>query len=246
MDRELEFMRDLGNDELGVFVDVMRTKGDLTESLSSSDEYAEYGDDYEAYVPRIVEEYQLFGSNSIWTTFFDPNSYREILLDVANQMKLGVHKGWSTTAIEERLLEVVLERSWQAMGWEERRKFLAMLRDAAGKDAADAFAVSRGAVSSAALIALFRAGGFASYQMTAIIMNLVARAILGRGISLAGNALIMRSLGILAGPVGMAITGMWTLVSLAGPAYRVTIPCTILIAGFRRMHRYDSDWDSDE
>ncbi|GAA7159328.1 hypothetical protein BD0049_06430 [Helicobacter pylori] len=40
-------------------------------------------------------------------------------------------------------------------------------------------------------------------------------------------------MGILAGPIGWAITGTLVSISLAGPAYRVTVPACVLIATLR-------------
>ncbi len=40
-------------------------------------------------------------------------------------------------------------------------------------------------------------------------------------------------MGILAGPIGWAITGALVSVNLAGPAYRVTVPACVLIAALR-------------
>nr|WP_321317172.1 ubiquinol-cytochrome C chaperone family protein [uncultured Campylobacter sp.] len=47
------------------------------------------------------------------------------------------------------------------------------------------------------------------------------------------SATIARIVGIYAGPVGWAITGAWTAVDLASPAYRVTVPACLLIAKLR-------------
>ncbi|HFC8538497.1 TPA: YaaW family protein [Neisseria lactamica] len=74
--------------------------------------------------------------------------------------------------------------------------------------------------------AVFRAGGFKSYQLTLIIVNYIMKAILGRGLSLAG-------------PIGWTITGLWTAIDIAGPAYRVTIPAVIHVAVLRQKYLYD-------
>jgi hypothetical protein len=41
-------------------------------------------------------------------------------------------------------------------------------------------------------------------------------------------------MGVFAGPVGWAATILWTLVDIAGPAYRVTIPCILHVAYIRQ------------
>ncbi|GAA7072587.1 hypothetical protein VN0416_08100 [Helicobacter pylori] len=69
--------------------------------------------------------------------------------------------------------------------------------------------------------------------MAVIVANAVAKTILGRGLSLAGNQVLTRTLSFLTGPVGWIITGVWTAIDIAGPAYRVTIPACIVVATLR-------------
>ncbi|WP_338420424.1 hypothetical protein, partial [Aeromonas veronii] len=38
----------------------------------------------------------------------------------------------------------------------------------------------------------------------------------------------------LTGPIGWVISGVWAAVDLAGPAYKVTIPCVIHVAMLRK------------
>lgn len=57
---------------------------------------------------------------------------------------------------------------------------------------------------------------------------------LGHGLaSVVGKVVLKKTLGILASPIGWAITGAVVSVSLAGPAYRVTVPACVLIATLR-------------
>jgi len=43
----------------------------------------------------------------------------------------------------------------------------------------------------------------------------------------------MRGIGIALGPIGWAITAVWTFADLSSPAYRVTVPAVIQIAYMR-------------
>lgn len=52
----------------------------------------------------------------------------------------------------------------------------------------------------------------------------------------------LRVLGLPGGPVGWAITGLWTAISLAGPAYRITIPCVCHVAYLRQKIMSQSDF----
>jgi uncharacterized protein YaaW (UPF0174 family) len=58
-----------------------------------------------------------------------------------------------------------------------------------------------------------------------------AAAFRGAAVALIGEA--YGAVAALAGPVGLAIGGVWTIASLASPAYRVTIPCVVQLAFMR-------------
>ena len=85
-----------------------------------------------------------------------------------------------------------------------------------------------------AMQAAIRNGGFAAYKLAVIVTNAVSKAILGRGLSFAAGHTLTKTIGIFAGPIGWVLTGVWTLVDIAGPAYRVTVPCVLHIAYLRR------------
>ena len=53
---------------------------------------------------------------------------------------------------------------------------------------------------------------------------------------LATNATITRTLSILTGPLGWTITGLWTAIDIASPAYRVTIPAVFQIIYLRSLN----------
>ncbi|MCV5126795.1 DUF3944 domain-containing protein, partial [Escherichia coli] len=65
--------------------------------------------------------------------------------------------------------------------------------------------------------------------------------LLGRGLTVAGNAMLTRTMGAFAGPVGWVLSSLWLLIDLAGPAYRVTLPSCIFIAYMRQKHLYSPE-----
>lgn len=231
MYNELEFTRHLNNDQLKLFVDTMLEKGGITEDLTISEEYKKYGDDYEKYVDRIMQEYIDFGSNTLTKYLVGENSYKDILTAVADKLKVNYNKAQSVETIESHLMEKVLLDAWENMSDEEKRELLDTLQDKHGTP------IDLTAEGSTALLWAFRYGGFASYKISLIIVNAVAKAILGRGLSLGINAAFTKSLSVFVGPIGILLTTLWTAVDLAGPAYRVIIPCTVLIAAYR--HEYE-------
>ncbi|WP_211239022.1 ubiquinol-cytochrome C chaperone family protein [Desulfonatronum lacustre] len=88
--------------------------------------------------------------------------------------------------------------------------------------------------------AVFPAVGFKSYQHTLIIVNAIMKALIGRDLSFAGNVALTRTMVIFTGPIGWIITGLWTAIDIAGPAYRVTIPAVIQVAALRQKYLYEN------
>ena len=74
-----------------------------------------------------------------------------------------------------------------------------------------------------------------SYQIAMVVANGVAKALLGRGLTIAANAGLTRAIGIMAGPIGWAISALITIPAISGPAYRVTLPAVIQIAAMRQQ-----------
>lgn len=181
------------------------------------------------YPDEIASEIQTFGANSIVSTFRGGKgvTYAEIVHDVAGKLKVARTKTMDAAYVEQQILLQVLSQAWNKMTDEERRELL----DTLGID------YRAGLPSVLPLVAIqagLELGGFMAYRIALIVANAVARALLGRGLSLGANAALMRVLGALAGPVGWAVTGIWTAVDVASPAYRVTIPCVVQVAAIRQ------------
>lgn len=234
MDKDLLFMRDIPNEHLKVFVETMIKKGAVTEMLTVSKEYKIYGKQYEKYLGVVEKEFLDFGSNTFWTK----KTYKEIVCDVAKKLKVNFNGDQPTDLIEEKILEKVLTDAWEKMTVDDRKKIAEEAKSKYGS-------VDFMAGGSAAVVSIFRAGGFYSYQLTLVIVNAVSRAIFGRGLSFAANFGLIRGLSLLTGPVGIVLTALWTAIDIAGPAYRVTIPCVILLACFRKELKLQKYRDVD-
>ena len=129
--------------------------------------------------------------------------------------------------IEGQIQIKVLEKAYEKMTDEERAALLGEIGAAHAGEIPAAFPVI-------ALQAAIKLGGFAAYRIALIVANAVAKQVLGHGLRLAVNAGIARAIGVLAGPIGWAVTVIWTLFDIAGPAYRVTIPCVLQVAYMRQ------------
>lgn len=195
---------------------------------------------------RIGREIRAFGGNTLTNVYRDVRgslkfgsllnkvlpdvdatvSYDEIVKDVASHLKVPFDKNEDVLIVEDGILRKILRDSFERMSPAERATVLKEL------NVADLGML--GPAASAALIAAGRAGGFATYKLALVVANGVSKALLGRGLPLVVNAAAARTVGIVLGPIGWVVTGVWTLADMASPAYRVTVPCVVQIAYMRQ------------
>lgn len=237
-DSDLQFLGSMGSEDLGDLVYCLTHDRDgdarLTEELTMSDLYKQHSPDHQKYWELIAAEIQCFGANTFATMLRGGKGveYKEVLMDVCDKMKVNYNKDSSTEKIEGNLLMKILTDALEKMSPDELKE----LAEATGvKNTSGITAETMVGVFQA----VFRAGGFKSYQLTLIIVNVVLKALIGRGLSLAGNAALTRTMAILTGPIGWVITGLWTAIDIAGAAYRVTIPAVIQVAALRQKHLYE-------
>ena len=236
-DYELDFLKNCTKEELDPLVGAILgtdDKGNIDRSgrfsseLDNKPAFTTHFPDHTKYVDEIIEEIQKYGGNSIVNAVRGMGvSYHEILCDVASKMKVNFNAAQTTQTIEDGLLAKVLVDAWEKMTEEERTKLI--------EESGTVLGFKAGGIGASLFIQIIRAGGFKSYQIALIIANAVAKAILGRGLTFAGNIYLTRLLAVLAGPIGWIITGVWTAFDFASQAYRVTIPACIYIAALRKM-----------
>lgn len=208
----------------------------VTGLLDQTDQYKEHFPDHTRYAKEILKEIKAFGGNSIANALRGGGPrYREIVADVAD--KIGVEDvggGRDSVAdLEMRIMVKILKDAMDSTEGKDRAEIEQALKDA-GVGAKDLSVLFSGGVAASLIAA--RLSGFALYRVSLIVANSVATHILGRGLSFAANAALTRSLAVVAGPIGWVITGIWTVLDLAGPAYRVTIPCVIQVAMLRQKY----------
>ncbi len=230
-DTDLRFLAECEADDLEILVDLLCGKpGDLrvAQTFAGTAKYERYYPDrLQKCTQEIATELQTFGGNTIANTLRGGHGvpYCEILGDVCGKVGAKTTGSMSTEEKERALLFHLLEQSMQKMSQEERNALLDGLKIKGTNFAKQGVA--------AALQAAVIQGGFASYQVAVIVANAVAKAVLGRGLTFGANAALTRAIGVCAGPIGWIVTGLWTIVDLAGPAYRVTIPSCVHIAYMR-------------
>jgi uncharacterized protein YaaW (UPF0174 family)/signal recognition particle receptor subunit beta len=185
----------------------------------------------EATAESIAKYLREMGSNDI-VSFVRGGSvqYPEVVFDVAQ--KLGAKEASRDKGVEENegvILRKLFADALDKMSSEEKRQLFSTM----GIKETEIPYGSAGVIVVQFLLRNF--GGFATYRISLIVANMIARALLGSGLSFSTNAMITRTIGALLGPVGWTASGAWLLFDLAGPAYRKTVPAVVHIAMLRQM-----------
>lgn len=212
------------NEELGEFLKLFEKQ--LTSLVLEED--IQVTDENRAEKIKLIEkELREFGGNTFINLFRGEGpSYDEIVTDVAHKFSINSN-GLTVPEVEEKICCVILQKAIENMSEDERREFYRTL-------SLDLGTPLKGEALTAALMAIFRAGGFKSYQLVIIIVNAVWKVIFGKGLPFIAGPIITKTLSFLTGPIGWVITGIWTALDLAGPAFRVTIPGVLFVAMLRR------------
>ena len=225
-DRDLAFLKECNNDSLRLLADTIVYDKDgaerFTEQLSGTDIYKEnYPNHMVEIVPRMVDEIQRYGGNTFFNMYRGHGvTYREILEQVASRLKVNYNKSNSTELIEQYLLQHILIMSIDKMTEEDLKHFSEKYSKADLK----------------AKIGLLEVGSPLFIRLTGIIVLQLSKrfaqnTVLGILSKLVGG----RAFAFLTGPIGWVLSGMWAAFDVAGPAYRVLIPCTITVAYLRQI-----------
>lgn len=225
--------------DLGILIDHITDRGegrltlssDIKDMLISEKKSAEElsGNISQTAREMVSAEIRSYGGNTIMNLFRGGSgvSYKEVLCDVADHVKARYQKDDSCAQVEQAMLLKLLEKSMEKMSSAELKSLFESL-DSSGK------LKGMSTTTTATLQAAIGTSGFAAYTLAAIVAQATAKTLLGRGLAFGTTAPLVRSVGVLAGPIGWAITGIWTAFDLASPAYRVTVPCTVQIAYMRQ------------
>ena len=179
-DRDLEFLGHMESEELGDLVYCLTHDRDgsvrFTEELTTNEFYKQHYPDHKKYWELIAAEIQCFGANTFATMLRGGKGveYREILMDVCDKMKVNYNKDSSVEKIESNLLMKILTDALEQMSPEELKE----LAEATGIK-------NTNGITSETMVgifqAVFRAGGFKSYQLTLVVVNAVLKTLIDRG-----------------------------------------------------------------
>lgn len=226
-----QVLTNAGPEDLSILADFITDKGagrlslsgDICNALNQSSQKREFSPEARAF---IANELQRFGGNSVMNLFRGGSGvqYREIVMDVADHVKAPYKKNDECIQIEMGIIVRVLEQSMEKMSEEQRKEvFDTFDQRYTGLCPATMAALSAGILMSSAR----------RYKLATLVANASVSALLGRGLVLGASGTALRSLGAFTGPLGWAITAIWTVFDLASPAYRVTVPSVIQIAYMR-------------
>ncbi|EFB2826948.1 hypothetical protein [Escherichia sp. 93.0816] len=173
----------------------------------------------------LIRELQHFGGNTVINLFRRNGvSYSEIVDDVASHLKIKVAKNAPVKEKESLIIDAVFASSWNKMSDDDRRQLL--------RDMGINTSISLDKLSRMELPLLQRA---------AMVASGLAQIATGKALPLIAGLGIGRVLGVLTGPVGLALTGLYTAYDISNPAFRITLPCVVQIAWIRlknsRHHR---------
>jgi len=182
-------------------------------------------------VGALVREIGLDGANTIASLLRRRRGveYAEIARDVASKLKVGVEADADEVAVEHRILDAVLGRYVDGASAEDRATILRELQ-AAGADVTDAGKVLvHGAWAAGSLAALVN--GIGQQAVAAVVKQIVLKTVGREAAKIAGRrAAAIASVAI---PLLNVVMVGWTVVDLAGPAFRKTVPTVLEIALLR-------------
>lgn len=241
-DQDLNFLGELKSKELDTLVHCLTHDKDgekrWTEELTENERFKKHNPDHHQYWELIGAEIQCYGANTFLTLLRGGKGvkYKEILIDVCDKMKVNYNKKASTETIEGNLLMKIVTDAIDKMSPEELKKLATTTGIKNTNDITPQAMVG-------AFQAIFRAGGFKSYQLTVMVVNTILKATIGRGLSFTVTGPMMQAAKIFSGPIGWAVTGVWAAYDISGAAYRVTIPAVIQVAALRQKYQYDRNTD---
>lgn len=228
----IELLQQADVDDLDILVDYLTDKGegrvmldgDHCKTLVACKTARSYSS---VHRELIFNEIRAFGGNTLVNVFRGGGiAYPELVGDVADHVKVANSKTTPLVMSEIAILKKLFDDAMAKMTDEERASIM--------KEMGITDLSPLGPAATAAAIAAGKLGGFATYKMALFVANSIAKALLGKGLTIATNAGLTKALSVMLGPVGWVITGLWTVADLASPAYRVTVPCIVQIAYMRQ------------
>lgn len=225
-DSNLEFLGKCTNEELEMLFNILVYDKDgikrISEDLTNSSSFEKYGNDFIKYWKEIAGELQYYGGNTVFNFFRSSGVYyEEILTDVLEKLKIDAFN--SIKDKENSLLEYAFKKMITGMSTEEKMKIAEEL---------NLKELNIGKSSVAIIVqGIIKLGGSGLTKLALLIAGYISKIAVGK-IAMVGAS---RAIGIFTGPIGWGITGAWTILDIASPATRVTIPATVIVSCLRKI-----------
>jgi len=217
--------------DVGLLVDLLTDSGKgrlamASEVSAALDSAKAKGRFSEGVLLLLIRELQHYGGNSV-VNLFRRNGvpYAEIVADVLAHLGGTADKNESVGSLETKVLDILLTEAWSKMSTDEQADFARRFEGPAGVIAG----------SYAGLLAAIRRGGASSIKSMLMFTGPLGQ-ILTRGPTAAATGIAAsRIASLVLGPASLfALTGAAGAQTLAGEAYRITVPCVVQIACIRQ------------
>ncbi len=180
----------------------------------------------EGVLRLLIRELQHYGGNSV-VNLFRRNGvpYGEIVSDVLAHLGGTAEKNESVESLETKVLDILLTEAWSKMSAEEQANFARRFEGPAGVIAG----------SYAGLLAAIRRGGASSIKAMLMSTGPLGQLLTRGPTAVAAGFTASRIASLMLGPVSVAaLAGAAGGQTLAGEAYRITVPCVVQIACIRQ------------
>lgn len=231
---DLAFLAKASNDDLLVLCDIVTKERDgsfrITETLSETRAYRRYyPTDIRKMLPELLHEFRLFGGNSVLNFFRGEGpEYFEILCDVASKCKVSSYRNAGCTeTVEELLLGKIVRDALGKLPDEKLRQL--MQEVGAG--------VRRFSRRSGIMALERRCMDRSSpgFMLLTYVVSAALSQFSGRNIETMPSGMALLPLTtMMLGPLSLLVG----VVSIAGPAYAVTVPGVLYIAYLRHKYQY--------
>jgi uncharacterized protein YaaW (UPF0174 family) len=175
--------------------------------------------------PELQKHLSWVGTPIFSHMFGNARSYRDIVLSVAEQLRIAVRENADTPEVETAILQKLWKDTLGSLKPEERAALLSKVTAEA-----DRFGPSvRKEVVGFAGLAAAQMSGFGVYILGSTLLGAINSA-LGLGLGFGVFTGLSSLIAIAIGPLGWAALGLFTMQKLGAPNYKKLLPVIILIA----------------
>jgi uncharacterized protein YaaW (UPF0174 family) len=216
----LPVLRRAGHEDLKPIVEALDKSWDVRIKADARYQAAQH--DLTAITEVIADYVTRAGGNAFRNLLRSGGpAYSEVLRDVCGVMKVNVSNGMGILPMEEKLLRDILERIWDKLTPEERKK---IFEDVAGSS------------GLAEQIPNMPGNMLWLMPLPALLAQIGLRA---AGVFLPKLGLQM--FGAVLGPIGLAVAAALAVVDAVGPSYRGLVPAVFHIAALRQRFLWQDD-----